>query len=100
MAGVRVPVRADKELQRLVVEGKLRHGADPLLRWCASNLAVTMDSAGNVKPAKDRSAHRIDPIAALVMAIDGWQRFGQAPKRVSVYQKRFRDGDDSVVVIA
>ena len=24
-----------KEMGRLIVEGKLRHGADPLLRWCA-----------------------------------------------------------------
>jgi phage terminase large subunit-like protein len=77
-----------KELQRLVVEGKLRHGGDPLLRWCASNVAVTMDAAGNVKPAKDRSAHRIDPIVGLIMAIDGWQRFGNEPERVSVYENR------------
>jgi phage terminase large subunit-like protein len=48
-----------------------------------------MDAAGNVKPPKDRAAHRIDPIVALVMAIDGWQRFGNEPKRVSVYDQRF-----------
>jgi phage terminase large subunit-like protein len=87
-----------KELQRLVVEGKLRHGGDPLLRWCASNVAVTMDAAGNVKPAKDRSAHRIDPVVALVIAIDGWQRFGNEPKRESVYAKRFRAGEEILVV--
>jgi phage terminase large subunit-like protein len=77
-----------KELQRLVIEGQLRHGGDSLLRWCASNTAVTMDAAGNVKPAKDRSAHRIDPIVALVMAVDGWQRFGAQPERRSVYEDR------------
>src|SRR5215208_5855458 len=27
-----------KELQRLVVEGQLRHGGNPLLRWCVANL--------------------------------------------------------------
>ena len=58
-----------KELQRLVVEGKLRHGGDPLLRWCASNVAAKVDAAGNVKPDKERSAHRIDPVVALVMAL-------------------------------
>jgi phage terminase large subunit-like protein len=51
-----------KELQRLVTEGKLRHGADPLLRWCASNVAAKVDAADNVKPDKERSAHRIDPM--------------------------------------
>lgn len=77
-----------KELQRLVVEGKLAHGGNPVLRWCASNLAPKMDAAGNVKPDKDRSAHRIDPIVALVMAVDGWQRRGNQVPQQSVYEQR------------
>jgi phage terminase large subunit-like protein len=77
-----------KELQRLVAEGKLRHGADPLLRWCASNVASKVDAADNVKPDKERSAHRIDPIVALIMAVDGWQRFGTEQPRRSVYEDR------------
>jgi phage terminase large subunit-like protein len=77
-----------KELQRLVVEGKLRHGGDPLLTWSASNVAAHVDSAGNVKPDKSRSAHRIDPIVALVMAVDGWQRFGAEKPRRSVCEDR------------
>jgi phage terminase large subunit-like protein len=82
-----------KELNRLVVEGKLRHGGDPLLRWCASNVAAKMDSAGNVKPDKERSAHRIDPIVALVMAIDGWQRRGRETRRQSVWNERSLIGE-------
>jgi phage terminase large subunit-like protein len=77
-----------KELQRLVTEGKLRHGGDPLLRWCASNVAAKVDAADNVKPDKERSAHRIDPIVALIMAVDGWQRFGTEAPRSSVYENR------------
>jgi phage terminase large subunit-like protein len=80
-AGLSAPT---KELQRLVAEGRLRHGGDPLLRWCASNVAAKMDAAGNVKPDKERSAHRIDPIVALIFAVDGWQRHGHE-RRVSVY---------------
>jgi len=80
-----------KELQRMVAEGKLRHGGDPLLRWCASNVAAHVDPAGNVKPDKSRSAHRIDPIVGLVMAIDGWQRFDHEP-RVSVYEAYYQTG--------
>ena len=75
-----------KELQRLVVEGKLRHGGDPLLRWCASNVAAKMDAAGNYKPDRERSAHRIDPIAALVMAVDGFQRRGHEATRRSRWE--------------
>jgi phage terminase large subunit-like protein len=78
-----------KELLRLVTDGRLRHGADPLLRWCASNVAAKVDPAGNVKLDKERSAHRIDPIQALAMAVDGWQRRGGESRRVSVYEARF-----------
>jgi phage terminase large subunit-like protein len=83
-----------KELQHLAVEGKLRHGGNPLLRWCVSNLAVKMDPSGNVKPDRDRSGGRIEPVVALVMALDGWQRRGQQQRRVS----RYSDPDASLVV--
>jgi phage terminase large subunit-like protein len=77
-----------KELGRLIVEGKLRHGANPLLRWCVSNVAAKVDPAGNVKLDKERSGQRIDPIVALAMAVDGWQRRGHEVRRVSVYESR------------
>jgi phage terminase large subunit-like protein len=58
-----------KELERLLLEQKLRHGGNPVLRWMASNVAVDQDAAGNLKPSKARSRERIDGIVALVMAI-------------------------------
>ena len=78
-----------KELLRLVTGEKLRHGGDPLFRWCASNTAAQTDAAGNVKPDRSRSGARIDPVVALVMAVDGWQRRGREPARHSVYEDRF-----------
>lgn len=77
-----------KELLRLVMNTELAHGGNPLLRWCASNVAAKMDPAGNVKLDKDRSAHRIDPVQALVNAIDGWIRFGRQAPATSVYETR------------
>lgn len=58
-----------KELERMVLGGTLRHGGDPLLRWCAGNVMVSEDPAGSIKPDKAKSSDRIDPITALVMAI-------------------------------
>jgi phage terminase large subunit-like protein len=78
-----------KELLRLVTDGKLRHGGDPLWRWCANNAAALTDAAGNVKPDRSRSSARIDPVVALVMAVDGWMRRGREVKRVSVYEDRY-----------
>jgi phage terminase large subunit-like protein len=57
------------ELLRLVKGGELWHGAHPIMRWCASNLSVRQDPAGNLKPDKERSSEKIDGIAALCNAL-------------------------------
>ena len=44
-----------KELERMLLSKRLRHGGNPVLRWMASNVAVVQDAAGNMKPAKDKS---------------------------------------------
>ncbi len=58
-----------KQLERLVIDGKLRHGGHPVLRWCAGNVTVEQDAAGNIKPSKAKSNERIDAIVALIMAL-------------------------------
>ena len=58
-----------RELEKLVVSRKLAHGANPVTRWMASNVAVAQDPAGNLKPAKDKSIDRIDGIVAIIMAL-------------------------------
>ena len=58
-----------KELEKLVVGGRLRHGGHPVLRWMAGNVAVQTDAAGNLKPSKKKSTERIDGIVAAVMAL-------------------------------
>lgn len=52
-----------------MLEGRLRHGMHPVLRWTAGNLVYEMDPAGLRKPSKNRSIDRIDPMAATIMAI-------------------------------
>lgn len=59
-----------KELERLVLAGKIRHGNNPVLTWMADNLVARMDPAGNIKPDKEKSKEKIDGIVALIMAID------------------------------
>jgi phage terminase large subunit-like protein len=63
---------------------RLEHGAHPILRWMASNVAAQRDAADNVKPDKEASAEKIDGISASLDAlaralvhqpqgsIDGW----------------------------
>lgn len=75
-----------KELMRIVLDKKLRHGGNPVLRWMADNLVVSTDPAGNVKPNKAKSREKIDGIVAGIMALDRAIRHEQKP--VSVYEKR------------
>jgi phage terminase large subunit-like protein len=75
-----------KELGKLVVSGKLRHGNNPLLTWTASNLMVEQDAAGNVKPSKKKSTERIDPMVAAIMAIG--MLIAKPIEQKSVYEER------------
>ncbi|MFJ1895917.1 terminase large subunit [Streptomyces sp. NPDC088115] len=66
-----------KELERLLREGRLHHGGNPILRWHASVVEVYRDGNDNlrpVKPDRGKSSARIDGIAATVMALDGYVR--------------------------
>jgi len=74
-----------KELERLLLDKKLRHGGHPVLRWMAMNVAVMQDPAGNMKPAKDKSTERIDGIVALIMALG---RACLSGNETSVYESR------------
>ena len=58
-----------KELERRILEGTLNHGANPVLRWMASNITTEQDAAGNIKPSKKKSTERIDGIVATIMAL-------------------------------
>lgn len=58
-----------KEVERLLLAGKLRHGGNPVLRWMAANVSVRTDPAGNLKPDKEKSTERIDGIVAMTMAV-------------------------------
>lgn len=42
---------------------------NPVLAWMADNLALEVDSAGNNKPSKRKSAEKIDGIVAAIMAL-------------------------------
>jgi phage terminase large subunit-like protein len=59
---------ATKALEAAVLSGTLRHGGNPILRWCAANVTVETDSNENLRPSKKKSPERIDAIAALVNA--------------------------------
>lgn len=86
-----------KEVDRLIRSGTqrnpmLRHDGNPVARWMASNLRVSMDAAGNVKPDKAKSMSKIDGMSALVTAMA--LAMTTEPKVGSAYD----DGHDLIVI--
>ena len=59
-----------KEFYKLLMEGKIIHGGNPVLRWMAGNVVVETDAAENIKPTKAKSPEKIDGIVASIMALD------------------------------
>lgn len=60
---------AMKKLEDIYVSGRLRHGGDPVLNWCASNIVDRRDVNLNMAPDKKKSTDKIDDMTALLMAI-------------------------------
>lgn len=73
------------ELERRLLDRKVHHGGNPVLRWMANNVSAKMDPAGNKKPDKATSQGKIDGIVALLLALDRAMRGGEEG---SVYDRR------------
>jgi phage terminase large subunit-like protein len=75
-----------KELYKLLMEGNINHGGNPVLKWMAQNVVMRQDPAGNIKPDKEKSIERIDGIVAVIMALD--RSIRNKSDDASVYDKR------------
>lgn len=86
--GMQSMAAPSRELERLLLSKRLRHGGNPVLRWMASNAAAKQDPAGNIKPDKAKSTGRIDGIVALIMALGRAILRKKPKKKKSVYETR------------
>jgi len=59
-----------KEFYKLLMEGQIIHGGNPVMKWMSGNVVVDTDPAGNIKCTKARSLEKIDGIVAAIMALD------------------------------
>ena len=58
-----------KDLEARVVEKSVLHSGNPVMRFCVSNAVVSTDSAGNIKPDKEKATDKIDGVVALIMSL-------------------------------
>lgn len=82
-----------KEIMRLARAGLLQHGGNPVARWCFDSVEVRTDDAENIKPFKPnraKSAKRIDAVASLANAVDGWMRASAVAEEPAYVPRRIR----------
>lgn len=68
-ATVRNFSEAMKQMEALVLSGKLLHNGDPVLDWMVGNVYAKKDAKQNVFPKKARDVSKIDGAVATIMAI-------------------------------
>ena len=76
-----------KELMKLVLEKRIAHGGQPVLRWMMDNIYIRRDPAGNIKADKEKSTEKIDGAVAMIMGLDRAIRCGN-DNGESVYDDR------------
>jgi phage terminase large subunit-like protein len=76
-----------KELMKLVLEKRIAHGDNPVLRWMMDNIYIRRDPAGNIKADKEKSTEKIDGAIAMIMGLDRAIRGGN-DNGESVYDSR------------
>jgi phage terminase large subunit-like protein len=77
---------AMKEVESLIVDGRLHHDGHPVLRWMMSNVTAKSDAKDNVFPRKERRENKIDGAVALITAMSR-ALVSEGPK-TSVYGER------------
>jgi len=75
-----------KELEKLVLDGQVHHGGDPVLAWMNGNVVLARDPAGNIKIDKGKAKEKVDGMVALVMALGEYMT--DEKEADSVYNQR------------
>lgn len=74
-----------KALERMILDAQCNTGGNPVARWCAGNVVIDVNPAGDIKPNKEKGAEKIDPIVAAIEAIGGWIIDAGQPKKPRSY---------------
>ncbi|QLB42726.1 terminase large subunit [Mannheimia pernigra] len=62
-----------KSAEVLINRQMIEHNGDPILAWALSNVVMESDANANIKPNKKKSANKIDPAIAFLMALGTYQ---------------------------
>lgn len=69
-----------KELEALVLAGKITHDDNPVMNWMISNVVCHRDAKDNIYPRKERDENKIDGPVAAIMSLGRW--LAQHPQQI------------------
>lgn len=61
-----------KQLDALILAGRIRHDGNPVLTWNLGNVVARVDAKDNVYPRKEQPENKIDGAVALIGAMGRW----------------------------
>jgi phage terminase large subunit-like protein len=59
-----------KELEAAIYDGRFHFDGDPILIWAMSNVVCHLDKNDNLFPTKETYEKKIDPVTALLTALN------------------------------
>ena len=68
-AGYKAWTEPMKETERMILEGRLIHDNNPVMRWCMGNVVIRLDNNDNIRPEKELPQNKIDGAIALFQAV-------------------------------
>lgn len=73
-------------LQKLVLDKRIEHPANPVLDLCIRNVRCDVDAAGNMKPSNEKRLphEKIDGAVSTIMAVGRWMP-DQVEDKASIY---------------
>jgi phage terminase large subunit-like protein len=75
-----------KNLDGLIMSGKIIHDGDPVLAWMMSNVVCRVDAKDNVMACKERAENKIDGAVALIMGLG--RAYASEGPGDSIYEER------------
>lgn len=73
-----------KYLEKMIYDGRVSFGGNPVLLWNFRNVVLYQDGNGNIKIMKNRSRDAVDGAVSLGMAFAGWIAVNLDPQGASL----------------
>lgn len=69
------------EMEKMIIEKKLNHGNNEVIRWMASNVLIVRGAEGLMKVDKSKPENKVDGIVSNIMAIAAYMQWlAEQPK--------------------